>query len=225
MMDQAVESVLAEYDKRGAAEWSLRIQMSEAEWMSHRDEFLISIGRHTGQLLNILIKGAKAQNILEIGTSYGHSTVWLAEAARANGGTVVTIDEKPNKHEYARGMIARAGLAAQVDFRLGDARQVIASLPGPFDFVLVDLWKDLYIPCFDLFYPKLRLGALVAADNMINPESAREDALAYRKHVRSKPHIDSVLLTVGSGVELSRHGDLLSGQLDTRDDPVRVVSL
>jgi predicted O-methyltransferase YrrM len=96
-MDEAVESVLAEYDRRGAAEWKLRAEMTEAEWMSHRDEFSISIGRHTGQLLNILIKGAKARNILEIGTSYGHSTVWLAEAARANGGRVVTIDEKANK--------------------------------------------------------------------------------------------------------------------------------
>lgn len=206
-MDEAVEIVLAEYDQRGVEEFKLRDHMSEDEWMSHRDDFLISIGRHTGQLLNILIKGAKARNILEIGTSYGHSTVWLAEAARATGGKVVTIDEKANKQEYARGMLARAGLGGHVDFRLGDARDLIAALPGPFDFVLVDLWKDLYIPCFDLFYRKLSSGALIAADNMIWPESSRENALAYRKHIRSKPSIDSILLDVGSGIELSRYGD------------------
>jgi predicted O-methyltransferase YrrM len=209
-MDEAVESVLAEYDRRGAQEWKLRDHMSEDEWMTHRDEFLISIGRHTGQLLNILIKGAKAQNILEIGTSYGHSTVWLAEAAHATGGRVITIDCAANKHDYARAMIAKAGLAEHVQFRLGHAQEVIASLRGPFDFVLLDLWKDLYIPCFDLFYPKLKAGAFVAADNMINPESSRPDALAYRKHIRAKPRIDSVLLIVGSGVELSRYGDPLS---------------
>lgn len=207
MMDEAVEIVLAEYDQRGVEEFKLRDHMSEDEWMSHRDDFLISIGRHTGQLLNVLIKGAKARNILEIGTSYGHSTVWLAEAARATGGKVVTIDEKANKQEYARGMLARAGLGGHVDFRLGDARDLIAALPGPFDFVLVDLWKDLYIPCFDLFYRKLSSGALIAADNMIWPESSRENALAYRKHIRSKPSIDSILLDVGSGIELSRYGD------------------
>jgi len=206
-MDQAVETILAEYDQRGAAEFKLRDHMSEDEWMSHRDDFLISIGRHTGQLLNILIKGAKARNILEIGTSYGHSTVWLAEAARATGGKVVTIDEKANKQEYARRMIGRASLGTQVDFRLGDAREVIAALPGPFDFVLLDLWKDLYIPCFDLFYPKLSSGALVAADNMLRPEGSREDALAYRKYVHAKAGIDSVLLDLGSGIELSRCGD------------------
>ncbi|HXX44644.1 MAG TPA: class I SAM-dependent methyltransferase [Candidatus Acidoferrales bacterium] len=209
-MDEAVEAVLAEYDQRGVEEFELRDHMSEDEWMSHRDDFLISIGRHTGQLLNILIKGAKARNILEIGTSYGHSTVWLAEAARATGGTVFTIDEKANKQEYARGILARAGLVAHVDFRLGDAREMIAALPGPFDFVLVDLWKDLYIPCFDLFCSKLSSGALIAADNMIWPESSREHALAYRKHIRSKPKIDSILLDVGSGIELSRYGDKLA---------------
>jgi len=209
-MDESIKSVLAEYDRRGAKEWELRNHMSEDEWMSHRDEFLISIGRHTGRLLNILIKGAKARDILEIGTSYGHSTVWLAEAAAATGGRVLTIDCAAKKHEYACAMIKKAGLAAQVDFQLGDARDVIGWLPGPFDFVLVDLWKDLYIPCFDLFYPKLSSGALVAADNMINPQSARPDALAYRKHVRAKPHIDSVLLTVGSGIELSRYGNSLT---------------
>lgn len=206
-MDKAVESVLAEYDKRAAEEWKTRRNMSADQEERQRDDFLLSIGPQTGRLLNILIKGARAQNILEIGTSYGHSTVWLAEAADATGGRVVTIDCVPSKHDYARAMVAKAGLAEHVEFRLGDAREVIASLSGPFDFVLLDLWKDLYIPCFDLFYPKLSRGAYVAADNMINPEWSRAEAVLYRRHVRAKPDIDSVLLTVGSGIELSRYGD------------------
>ncbi len=107
-------------------------------------------------------------------------------------------------------MLTKAGLSAHVDFRLGDARETIKSLAGPFDFVLVDLWKDLYIECLDLFYPKLSPGAFFAADNMILPENYREDALKYRKHVRSKPKIDSLLLPVGSGVELSRYADPLA---------------
>lgn len=208
-MDKAVESVLTEYDKRASEEWKMRRNMSEEQEERQRDDFLLSIGPQTGQLLNILIRGAKAQHILEIGTSYGHSTVWLAEAAHATGGRVVTIDCVPNKHEYARAMIAKAGLAQHVEFRLGDAREVIVSLPGPFDFVLLDLWKDLYIPCFDLFYSKLSRGAYVAADNMINPEWSRADATAYRKYVRAKPDIESVLLKVGSGIELSCYGESL----------------
>ena len=60
--------------------------------MQHIDEFLLPVGPATGQLMNILIKEAKAKTILEIGTSHGYSTVWLAEAARATGGKVITLD-------------------------------------------------------------------------------------------------------------------------------------
>ena len=101
--------------------------------------------------------------------------------------------------------LAKAGLADHAEFRLGDARETIAALDGPFDFVLIDLWKDLYIPCFDLCYPKLGAGAAIAADNMTYPEVSRPEGLAYRRHVRAKPDIESVLLPIGSGIELSRY--------------------
>lgn len=208
-MDAAIQEVLAEYERRGAEEFKLQSLGTMDEWLARRDEFLISIGPATGQLLNILAKGIKAKTILELGTSYGYSTVWLAEAARATGGRLITVDKVANKHNYARFMLARAGLANHVEFRLGDALNIIDALQGPFDFVLVDLWKELYVDAFDLFYPKLSPGAIIAADNMILPENYREDALRYRKHIRSRPKIDSVLIPVGSGVELSRYADPL----------------
>jgi predicted O-methyltransferase YrrM len=154
-MDAAVAAVLAEYEKRGAEEHKLQSQGSMDRWLARRDEFLLAVGPATGQLLNILAKAAKSRTILELGTSYGYSTVWLAEAARATGGKLITIEKAANKQNYARTMLGKAGLTAHVDFRLGDARDTIASLKGPFDFVLVDLWKELYIDCFELFYPKL----------------------------------------------------------------------
>ena len=82
---------------------------------------------------------------------------------------------------------------------------MLAKLKGKVDFVLLDLWKNLYIPCFDLFYPKLSAGAVVVADNMTYPESTRKYVEAYRKHIRKKPGIQSVLLNVGSGLELTRY--------------------
>src|SRR5271154_4200904 len=189
-MDRAIENVLRDYDQRAEAEMKRMRELPPAEMMKHIDEFLLPVGPATGQLMNILIKEAKAKSILEIGTSHGYSTVWLAEAARAGRRKAVTLDA--------------AGLAHVVEFKLGDARESIAALAGPFDFVLLDLWKDLYIPCFDLFYPKLGAGAIVVADNMIFPEFSRTDAETYRKHVRAKVDILSVLLAVGSGIELSR---------------------
>jgi len=208
-MDAAILEVLAEYEKRGAEEFKLQSLGTMEQWLARRDEFLISVGPATGRLINILAKSVKAKMMLELGTSYGYSTVWLAEAARATGGKLLTVDKVANKQNFARAMLAKAGLASYAEFRLGDALDVVDALKGPFDFVLLDLWKELYVDCFDLFYPKLAPGALIVADNMILPENYQEDALRYRKHVRSKPDIDSVLLPVGSGIELSRYLDPL----------------
>jgi predicted O-methyltransferase YrrM len=204
-MDSKVEAVLGEYDSRAARETALMDQLPFEELMRRVDEFLISIGPDTGTLLNHLIKATRKQRILELGTSYGHSTVFLAEAARASGGRVISLDVNADKQGYARGQLAAAGLESFVEFRTGDAREIIATLPGPLDFVLIDLWKELYIACFDLVYPKLSDGALLAADNLLYPELTRDDMLAYQRHVRSHRGIESILLPVGSGIELSRY--------------------
>lgn len=210
-MDQKIQGILSEYEARAAKESPHIMQMPEEEWLRRRDEFMLSVGHDTGRLLNILAKGAKARSILELGSSYGYSTLWLAEAARKTGGTVFSVEINSSKQEYARATIAKAGLDGQVEFFLGDARKTIASLDGPFDFVLLDLWKDLYVSCFDLFYPKLKPGAMVVADNMLRPAEYLPEALKYRRHARSHPEIESVLLSVGSGIELSRYGgDLAS---------------
>ena len=204
-MDPAILEVLAQYEKRGAEEFRLQSLGTMEQWLARRDEFLIAVGPATGQLLNILAKSIKAKTILELGTSFGYSTVWLAEAARETGGKVISLEIHPGKQDYARGAIRKAGLDGWVDFRLGDAPELIAKLKGAVDFVLLDLWKDLYIPCFDLFYRKLRPGALIVADNMIFPKTARRHAEAYRKHIGKKAGLQSVLLPVGSGLELSRY--------------------
>ena len=203
-MEQAVATVLREYEKRSEEENKITRDMSNDDWARNRDQFLLCVGPATGQLLSLLATQAKAKTILEIGTSYGYSTTWLAEAARANGGKVITLDAIAEKQTYARAQIQKAGLTNFVEFHLGDARDSLAKLQAPIDFVLLDLWKDLYIPCFDLFYPKLSPGALVVADNMLYPETTQQHAMEYRRHVRIKRDIQSILLPVGSGLEVSR---------------------
>ena len=203
-MDQAVRRVLDEYEVRSEQEEKRWQQLEPSSFVDERDKFLLAVGPATGQLMNILIKQAKSKVILEIGTSYGYSTVWLAEAARVTGGRVITLELHAHKQLYARERIAQAGLAEFVDFRLGDAKEVLAKLDRIVDFVLLDLWKDLYVPCFDLFHPRLNPGAIVVADNMLFPEVSRGHAAKYRKHVRSHADIQSMLLPVGSGLEVSR---------------------
>lgn len=203
-MDDVMERVLREYEARAQAEEPVIAQAYERGAMQEqRDQFLLSVGRSTGTLLNILVRESGATRVLEIGSSYGYSTIWLADAVRATGGRLTTLELRPEKVAYAQEHLRRAGLDRQVDFRLGDARDSLAALSGPFDFVLIDLWKDLYIPCFDLVHPKLTPGAIVVADNMLHPDATIRQANEYRAHLRRRKDMESVLLPVGSGIEIS----------------------
>jgi predicted O-methyltransferase YrrM len=203
-VDESIERLLGEYEDRDAAEWKSATQVSSVEFMQRRDERLLCVGRSTGLLLNMLIRESRSRFILELGTSYGYSTIWLAEAAMAIGGSVMSLELCSDKLLYARQKLADVGLASAVTFLEGDARYTLESLSGPFDFVLIDLWKELYVPCFDLLVPRLSEGGLVIADNMLRPVSAKEHTEAYRQRVRDTHRFDSVLLAVGSGLEVSR---------------------
>jgi len=202
-MDAKVEVVLAEYEQRQQKELRLMTELGP-DTLARRDEFLLSIGADTGLLLNHLIKTNGCQAVLEVGTSYGASAIWLGEAARANGGKLITLEISAKKVEYARAMAAKAGLQDSIEFIVGDALASIKSLPGPFDFVLLDLWKELYVPVFDAVHEKLAPGGFVVADNMILPPEWRKEVTAYQRHVRSKSDFASVLLKTGSGLQLSQ---------------------
>jgi predicted O-methyltransferase YrrM len=203
-MDDAIRDVLAGYQARITAEDKLRGQVSRQEWLSRRDEFLLEVGEAVGTLLNVLAREAKARTILEVGTSYGYSTIWLADAARATKGKVITLDLRADKQAYARKMLERAGLLDYVEFRCGDALELIQKMSETLDFALIDLWKDVYIPCFDRVAQKAAPGALIIADNMIFPPDNQAIAAAYRAHVRSRPGVESILLPAGHGIEVTR---------------------
>jgi predicted O-methyltransferase YrrM len=201
-LDTKFHALLARYHARIAAEDRL-MKNDPASFSRRRDEFLLAVGPEVGRLLHALIIGRRAKRILELGTSYGYSTAFLADAARQTGGRVYTMDLAANKQQYARIQLEEAGLLPYVEWMLGDATQMLKTLEGPFDLVLVDLWKNLYVPCLDLFYGKLAQNAVIVADNMLFPELARADAEAYRRAVKAKGNLQSVLLAIGNGIELS----------------------
>jgi predicted O-methyltransferase YrrM len=204
-IDARVQRVLEEYEARARRDEELWNSLSAEEVRQRLDEFLLPVGRAAATLMNLIIKQGEARRILEVGSSYGYSTAWLAEAARAVDGKVISLELRAAKVEYARAQLARADLADYVEFRIGDAIESLVQLPGPFDFVLLDLWKDLYVPVFDRLYPKLAPGAIIVADNMLQPETARAHARAYRERVRAAAEMSSVLLDVGNGLEVSRY--------------------
>jgi predicted O-methyltransferase YrrM len=208
----AVDRVFAEYEQRNAEEREKAAALGN-ELFARRDEFLLPVGREVGWFLHSLILAKRPARVLELGTSYGYSTLFLADAVTQAGGTLTTMDLADYKQAAARRMIEKAGLSAAVEFRLGDAVALINADPGPFDFVLLDIWKDLYIPCLRAFYPKLSDEGIIAADNMIEPSVVREDARKYRAAVASLSDMETALLPIGSGIELSVKWSAANGKL------------
>src|SRR6266853_1876808 len=100
-IDRAVWTVIEDYEARAQREEQIWSGLSPEEAMRRRDEMLLPVGRATGMFMNLLIKEARAANILEVGSSYGYSTVWLAEAARAVDGRVISLELQAAKTEYA----------------------------------------------------------------------------------------------------------------------------
>jgi len=201
-MESQIQQVLTRLHERINKENVLYESLASEQFSERIDEFMLAVGEEAGKLLNLLVKLSGSRSILEIGTSVGYSTLWLAEAARATGGKIISFDTVADKHAQARENLADAGLLDQVKLVTGDAVAEIASLPGPFDFVLLDAWKDIYIPAFEAIHPKLVPGGLVTADNIIFPES--EGAQAYLRHVQSHPGYETVTLPIGHGIELTR---------------------
>ncbi|WP_299843892.1 O-methyltransferase [uncultured Jannaschia sp.] len=199
-MDSAMAEVLDEYHDLIRAERADRDEQSRAP--RDRSSLHLAVGPQTGQLINILAASLPAPRILELGTSFGYSTLWLADAARSAGGRILTMELVPEKSARAAMMIGRAGLSEFVDFRVGDARELIAKVSGPVDFVLMDLWKDLYVPCLDLIHPRLAPGAVVVADNMLRPGGPLMQQ--YADAIRAKGDMESILVPVGTGLEISR---------------------
>jgi predicted O-methyltransferase YrrM len=117
------------------------------------------------------------------------------------------------KQAHAREQSVAAGLDTHVDWRCGDAVAMIGADAGPFDLILLDIWKELYTPCFHAFYPKLSEEAVIAADNMITPEMARPEVRDYRAAVKAKADLQTVLLPIGQGIELSVKWSAENGKL------------
>jgi predicted O-methyltransferase YrrM len=170
-------------------------QETEDHWVRAR-----SLRPDAARLLLMLASAANAQAILEIGTSVGYSTVHLALAAQETGGHVTTLELMPSKYEQAAANLARGGLSGFVTQKQGDARELLASLPGPWDLVFVDAEKDVYLDTWQLFKNHVRPGGLVVADNAL---SHAADLAGYIDAIRADGRYDTLTLPVGQGLELS----------------------
>lgn len=162
----------------------------------------IPVSPEQGRLLYLTARALDARCVVEYGTSFGISTIYLAAAVRDNGGGVVIGTEiEPGKHAAALANLAEAGLADIVDIRLGDAQETLRETPEPIDLVLMDGWKELYLPLVKLLTPRLRPRAVVFGDNIF---TFRRSLRPYVEHMQDPRNgFASTTLRLADGFEYS----------------------
>ena len=168
---------------------------SRGEW---RD---MNVPASDGQLLYDLIIENNYTQALEIGTSTGHSGIWIAWALSKTGGKLITIDISESRHKEALENFKEAGLSEYIDARLADAHELVPKLEGPFDFVFSDADKGWYKNYFIAVYPKLKSGGCFTAHNVSNRMSGIKEFLDY---VESLPDMKTTInKSSSSGVSIS----------------------
>lgn len=149
-------------------------------------EAYMAICYESGKLLYNLIQTSKSVNILEFGTSFGVSTIYMAAALKANGGNgkVITTEYFQEKADEANTNLSEAGLNEYVDIRVGDAMETLGKdLPEEIDFIFLDGAKSMYFDVLKLIEPKLKQGAIVVGDNVNH--SGMENFLEYLQDEKS----------------------------------------
>jgi caffeoyl-CoA O-methyltransferase len=163
---------------------------------------MLAITADTGMFFSILLKAIKAKRVLELGTSAGYSTLWLADAIGKKG-SLITIETDSLKIERARKHFKQAGVDRFIEIRQGTARNVLRTLKGKFDFVLLDADKENITKYFDLVLPLVTVGGIIAADNMLYPPHFRAIMKKYALHVRRRHNVQSVTVPIGMGEEIT----------------------
>jgi predicted O-methyltransferase YrrM len=164
---------------------------------------MLNLEPTTARLLHFILRSARRRKILEIGTSNGYSTIWIAAAVAPAGGEVISIDRSADKHALARANLERAGLAHWVSLITGEAANTIPNLAGPFDAVFFDADRINAGVELQLLLPKLAQDVIVAADNV---SSHPQEIAGYLEAIRALPDFWEFTVPVGKGLSIAyRH--------------------
>ncbi len=165
-----------------------------------RSKKMLNLEPETAQFLHILLRSSRRTRLLEIGTSNGYSTIWLAWAMALTGGRVVSIDRDADKQALADANLRRVGLREVVDLRCGDATAIVADLPGPFDCVFFDADRYSATAQLSLLMTKLLPDVLLLADNVLSHPT---EIAAYLRALEALPDFERVVLPVGKGLSVA----------------------
>lgn len=204
-IDPKIKAIMSKLEQRSKSE---QLQLEElrkqggSALRNVASEFMLDVGPEIGLLLNMLVCAKNAKTVVEVGSSVGYSTLWMAEAVRQTKGKVISYEVDAVKIAQARANLAEAGLAEFVEFRDSDISKDSARLPPQIDFVFLDHWKELYSREFKALWPRLKAGGLLTADNIIIPEKNREVIQAFLTDVRDFPDARSLTLNIGDGLQI-----------------------
>ncbi len=178
------------------------VPLTSRERTALMEDAYLPVEPESGALLYSLVRAGRPATVVEFGTSFGISTIYLAAAVRDNGaGRVLGTELSAAKARQARANLDEAGLSGVAEILEGDALDRLAGLPGPVGFVLLDGWKDLYLPVLRLLEPAMAAGALVFADDTSRFADQLAGYLAYVRDPASG--YVSVAFPAGDGAELS----------------------
>jgi predicted O-methyltransferase YrrM len=203
---EALGSYFAERAREGSLDWR------EFDERTHRfmSDKLVALDRDKAMLCYQLCRALRARRVVEAGTSFGVSTLYLAAAVRANlredagTGLVIGTEYEPGKAKIARTHFAEAGLAGLIELREGDLRETLKHAPGPVDFMLLDIWTPLARPALELVASSLRPGAIVIADNTTAFREAYRDYFDFVNDPANR--LSTLTLPFEGGLELTVRG-------------------
>jgi len=160
-----------------------------------------------GQTLHDIIIEHKYKRALEIGTSTGHSGIWIAWALSKTGGKLITIDIDERRHQEAMENFEAAGLSEYIDSRLGDAHEIVPALEGPFDFVFSDADKGWYKNYLTAVLPNLEVGGCYTTHNVSMRGRGRRGSGDYMDYLLSLPDLETTVDSRGNGLAISYKKD------------------
>jgi caffeoyl-CoA O-methyltransferase len=172
------------------------VAMARLEWMPRNQTGMLNVSASEGAYLRDHVIKAKTKRALEIGTSNGYSTIWIALGVRKTGGHVTTLEISDAKVKLASENFRAAGVADLITLVHGDALKEIPKLHGPFEFVFIDAAKSDYVKYLDMVVPMVPPGGIIMAHNTRDLRYLLED---FIQKVTHHPQLDTVLVEPGPG--------------------------
>ena len=199
-MNKKIQIVLKKLEKQSKIE-KLRLKQVE------RQDRMLAITKDTGQFFDTVLTVTKSTKILEVGTSTGYSTIWFADAAirnNPNKAKIITIEKNPSKILRAKNNFKDAGIAKYVEIKQGNAINILEKMgTKKFDFVFLDADKENLKKYFDLVLPLVKVGGIIATDNMYYPKKYQKMMQEFSNYIQTKSNVQTVTTDIGNGEEFT----------------------